>query len=192
MTTLRAWLQREPHPVRIRCTLPGGDEKTVRIGESRSRWRDAAAACTGAIRLEAVNDAGETLRVLDAEEGENGGKTKPVAGGGGESQLAELGRIISEAADASAARHSDAYRLAYEQQALLVTVLSQRLQALERAWHRLLMSSEPPSGDGEAAAADPTQAMQMQMVQHLLAGALAPPPQAAAPSPPKSPNGKAS
>ena len=194
MSTVRAWLQREPHPVRIRCTLSGGDEKTVRIGDSRSRWRDAAAACAGAVRLEAVNDAGETLRVLDldGEGNEAAGKlAKLAAPAGGESQLAELGRIISEAADASALRHAEAYRLAYEQQALLVGVLSQRLQALERAWHRLLMSSEAPSPDADPNAADPTQAIQAQMVMQLLSGALSPPTPPMAPTPPK-PNGKAS
>jgi len=190
MSTIRAWLQREPHPSRIRCTLASGDEKTVRIGDSRSRWRDAAAACSGAVRLEAVNESGETLRVFDTEGDESTpGRAiaRTTAGGGGESSLAELGRILAEASDASAARHADAYRLAYEQQALLVSVLSQRLQALERAWHRLLMSETSPAADAAENGGPDVGGMQMQMVQALLAGALAPP------TPPATPtNGKAS
>lgn len=179
MSTMRAWLQRDPQPTRIRCALPGGDEKTVRIGDSRSRWRDAAASCAGAVRLEAFNDAGESLRVWEEEGGGDDAGAAARGKKGPESSLAELGRIIAEAADASAQRHADAYRLAYEQQALLVNVLSQRLQALERAWHRLLMSETGRTETGEADPnADPSNllnAQNVQMVATLLAGALAPP-----------------
>jgi hypothetical protein len=137
-----------------------GDEKTVRIGETRSKWRDAEAALHGASHIEALDEHGEVLRAWDIEP-EDG------AGGNGTSnmtQLAELARLLNEAADASAQRHEMAYRLAYEQQALLVKVMSERLQMLERAWHRLLMSEAGSAVDQN----DPN----AQLLTTLLGGAM--------------------
>jgi len=156
---LRSWLKREPQPERIRATTRGGDEKTIRIGESRSKWRDAERALEGCTRLEAINAANETLRVW--EEGEDVPKSV-LAARANEGQLAELARLLNEAADGAAARHENAYKLAYDQQCLLVKVLSERLQALEGAWHRLLMAqaeSLPPD--------DPNLPMVMQVLAQM-------------------------
>jgi len=131
---LRTWLKREPHPVRVRALI-NGDERTVRIGDSRSRWRDAEDALNGATRAEAIDADGELLRIWENER-----NVSSVERGADAGQLVELARLLNEAADMSVQRHGDAYRLAYEQQAMLVKVLSERLQALEAAWHRLLMS----------------------------------------------------
>jgi len=134
---LRSWLKREPHPMRIRAVI-NGDDRVVRIGDSRSRWRDAENALQGCTHAEAVDAEGEILRVWDVE-GEASSQAKAQRGAE-QTQLVELARLLNDAADASVQRHGEAYRLAYEQQALLVKVLSERLQALEAAWHRLLMS----------------------------------------------------
>lgn len=172
MAIPRRWLMLSPHPTRIRARLKDGDERVVRIGDARSRWRDAEKALSQAVTAEALDASGEVLRVWDPDDDTDA----PGASRGGlrMGELAELGRIISEAADASALRHADAYKLAYEQQALLVRVLSERLQMLERAWHRLLVSQATvEQGDGEqqnALLADPN----FQMVSSLLANAIGP------------------
>lgn len=135
--SIRGWLKREPHPVRIRATI-NGDERIVRVNDSRSRWRDAEEALAGCTRAEALGDDGDVLRVW--EDGEVALERLEGRAEGRAEELIEIARLLEQAADRSVIRHGDAYRLAYEQQAMLVKVLSERLQALEGAWHRLLMS----------------------------------------------------
>lgn len=175
-SALRRWLQKHPHPATVRGLDGDGEERTVKLGVARSKWADAEAALADCYRLEALDESGNVLRVCDVE-GAEPPKPAPTAGG---AQLVELGRLLSEAADSSAARHSDAYRLAYEQQRLLVEVLSSRLQALEKAWHGLLMA-QAQSAQGEA---DPNSGL----VAALLAAVGGGMP---APSPTSPSNGKA-
>ena len=144
-TALRRWLQKHPHPTTVRGLDPEGEERTVKLGVARSKWADAEDALADCYRLEALDESGNVLRVCDVE---GAAPPRPATTPQG-AQLVELGRLLSEAADSSAARHSDAYRLAYEQQRLLVEVLSSRLQALEKAWHGLLMA-QAQSANGEA------------------------------------------
>jgi hypothetical protein len=55
--------------------------------------------------------------------------------------------LLNAAHDAGASRNAEAYRLVFEQNASLVKLLAERLAGLERAWHRLLMSQQPPAAD---------------------------------------------
>ena len=144
-TELRRWLQKHPHPVTVRAFDAEGEERTVKLGVARSKWKDAEAALVDCYRLEALDAEGNVLRVCDIE---GAPAPAPAATQQGAS-LVELGRLLEHAADRSAERHSDAYRLAYEQQRLLVEVLSSRLQALEKAWHGLLMA-QAQAANGEA------------------------------------------
>lgn len=136
-TSLRGWLKREPHPVRIRATI-NGDERIVRVNDSRSRWRDAEDALKDATRAEALGDDGDVLRVW--EDGEVAVERLQGRAEGRAEELIEIARLLEQAADRSVQRHGEAYRLAYEQQCALVKVLSDRLQQLELAWHKLLMA----------------------------------------------------
>ena len=200
MASLRSFLQQEPHPVKLKAVTKEGADKTVRVGESRSRWRDAEKALHDCATVEAVDENGEVLRVWQADPNSEDGegdvdnhRANMVGANVFEKQLTALGRVISDAADASAARHADAYRLAYEQQAMLVKVLSERLQMLERAWHRLLLSQqqvEAAAANGEAGEYDPSQ-QNLQMVLGLLGQAIAPGLLSAMnPSPPPEPKPK--
>lgn len=141
---LRAWLKREPHPARVRAII-NGDERVVRINASRSRWRDAEQALEGCTRAEALNDDGETLRTWDQGEELHVRKLEAASN----SQIVELARLLNEAADNSVQRHSDAYRLAYEQQAQLVRILSERLAAFERVWHKMFIEQAEKLPDGD-------------------------------------------
>lgn len=143
---LRRWLQKHPHPHAVRGETSDGDERTVKLGVARSKWSDAEKALADCWKLEALDAEGNVLRVCDVE-GVAGPKEEPNGKG---PSLVELGRLLNESADRSAERHAEAYRLAYEQQRLLVEVLSARLQALEKAWHQLIMSQTPENADPNA------------------------------------------
>lgn len=160
---LRRWLQKTPHPVTVRAEMADGQEKTVRIGDTSSRWRDAEAALSTAIRCEAFDSTDATLRVWETDDSSLLERSVVAVERApqGKSELQEFARILSDSCDRAALRSEGAYRLAFEQQCLLVNVLSSRLQTLEKAWHQLLMSqeAEKPNDDPNAA-----------MVSALLAG----------------------
>lgn len=158
MSDLRAWLTRTPQPAYVVIERADGETRRVRIGVARSKWRDAENACASAIRAEAFNAADELLRDWEPEGTETAPSSvaKRDAGGMRQSEqlvfLREVAGFIAEASDRGAQRHAEAYAHAFEHQATLVTVISTRLQQLEAAWHKLLMSQTPPeSGDDQNA-----------------------------------------
>src|SRR5215467_1684926 len=60
---LQRWLKRYPQPTMLRCYSPdGGEERTIKIGLTSSRWRDATESCERFERIEALDDAGNILR----------------------------------------------------------------------------------------------------------------------------------
>jgi len=61
--------------------------------------------------------------------------------------LPTIVQLIVDAADASAARHEQAYALAFEKQLELVSLISGRLTALEAAWHQIIMEKMAHAGD---------------------------------------------
>lgn len=175
-TPLRRWLTKHPHPHTIRGWTTDDDTKQVKLGVARSRWLDAEAALADCYKLEALDADGNTLRVCELDGAEERAAQK---GKSGSVELVELAKLLNDSADKSAERHEGAYRLAYEQQRLLVEVMSSRLAALEKAWHQLLMAQQTDS--------DPNQGM----VAALLAGAFggAAPPTTTVDAPAAKPNG---
>jgi hypothetical protein len=159
MTDIRAWLMKRPHPAKVRAEFDDGEDRTVRIGESRSRWRDASEALARAVKCEALDSDGELLRVwqtdeLDIARAESSAKR-------GEMALVDFARILADSCDRAVLRHAEMTRTAFEQQAILVNALSGRLHSLEKAWHTLLMSQQDAADTG-----DPNSAL----VSALLAG----------------------
>jgi hypothetical protein len=163
MTALRNWLKQEPVPRRIRMTDAEGETKTIRVNDTKSRWRDAEKSLAQAVRCEALDAEGDTLRVWDAESEQAIEVRVSEAMRGHRSELAELARIINDAHDNSAQRHAEAHRQGMDALVALVKVLSERLFGLEKAWHGLLMSQAQP--DDEA----PQLPINEQMVMGLLA-----------------------
>lgn len=146
MTNLRSWLHRSPQPVKVTARLRNGDEKTVRIGATRSKWRDAEAALKTAVYCEALDEAGEILRAWEEESEE----TTQRSAAGKETQLAELARLLVEAGDVGAQRQAEAYQLAFEQQSRLVQIIFERLAGLERVWGSQFTETpaqKPPEGN---------------------------------------------
>ncbi len=144
---LRKWLQKIPHPQMVRAWDADGDEKTVRVGVSRSRWRDAEEALANAVRLEALDNDGNVLRACELDNG-HVGPAESKQGKSAGAELAELARIITTSNDAAVLRYVEIVRLAFEQHGQLIGVMSERLQGLERAWGKLVASMpEGENGD---------------------------------------------
>lgn len=156
------WLRRwKPHAVRMH--MAGGDVKVVnRPQGERGRWTgmEAAIMTMAPTFVEALDDQGETLasRALEVVDEQPAAPAVPVVDAKADpmSQLAAslptLVQLIVDAADAAAGRHAEAYRLAFEQQTLLVKIMSDRLAGLERAYHAAIMNQAAaaqaqPEGD---------------------------------------------
>jgi hypothetical protein len=116
-----------------------GEEKTVRIGVSRSKWRDAEEALAGAVHLEALDNDDNVLRACDLEGGETS-EAKAAKKDSKAAELAELARIITASNDAAVARYEGIVKLAFEQHGALISVMSDRLQGLEKSWGKLVQS----------------------------------------------------
>lgn len=153
-TELRRWLRRAPQPAKLRVRTENG-ERIVAVGASRSRWRDAEVACLGATRIEALDAGDAILRALDDDAGDEDASSSSSAQKAELAKVqeyAQIARIILDATDRGAERHSKAFEIAFESLAKMVETMSSRLQGLERAWHRLIMSQETTAQSSEDAA----------------------------------------
>lgn len=144
---IRDWLKIAPPPVRVVAQYGNGDERTVKIGSARSRWRDAESALDGAVRCEAIDRDDQVLRVWQAEPAARVEPTVHASAGNPMAMIAEIARLLVDAADRSAERHAEAYRLAYEQQGQVVSLVLSRLQSLETAWHEVVLSQRDDGAD---------------------------------------------
>ncbi len=143
------WLRRWK-PMQLRMHMATGESKLVnRPQGERGRWTglEAAILTMAPTFIEALDDQGEVLASKALEVIDDApapapppvdAKTDPMTAlvGG----LPTIVQLIVDAADASAARHADAYRLAFEQQLSLVKVLADRLHGLEKAYQSVLMN----------------------------------------------------
>lgn len=178
MASLRSFLKQTPVPVLLVCGYAEDEDKRVKLGESRSKFRDAELSCKGAIRVEALDADGNTLRVWESDEAPAEQAAAVVKHAGAQpneqlNMLTAIARLLTEASDAAATRHAEAYRLAYEQQALLVNVMSTRLVQLENAWQQSLMvRAEELEDDAASQPETPPTDPNTQMITTLLQGAV--------------------
>jgi hypothetical protein len=154
---IRRWLSKH-QPDRVRAEMPGSDEpRIVKVGLSRSRWRDAAEALAGCLTAEALDPNGAVLGVWTASADEIAAADGAATTGKG-SELVLIAQLIADSNDRAVQRHAEIVRMSVEQMGLLVQVLSGRLQALEKAYHTMIMQG--PEQDPNAG-----------MVQTLLSAA---------------------
>jgi hypothetical protein len=177
MASLRTFLKQTPVPALLVCGYAEDEDKRVKLGESRSKFRDAELSCKGAIRVEALDADGNTLRVWESDEApaeQAAAVVKHTTPANEQlNMLTAIARLLTEASDAAATRHAEAYRLAYEQQALLVNVMSTRLVQLENAWQQSLMvRAEELEEDAAAQPEPPATDPNTQMITTLLQGAV--------------------
>lgn len=176
MSELRTWLSRTPQPSSLLVERLNGQPKPVRIGTSRSRWRDAESAVgDDYVRVEALDEKGALLRVLTselAEEEAEKAAAKPAANENVE-MLREFARLMTEACDRAVERQASMMTTAFEQLGGLVQLYAARNAMLEKAWHKLLVDSA--NAQAEAASDPAADAIMGGIVQM----ALTPPQQAA-------------
>lgn len=138
---LRRWLQKQPHPHTVRGWDSADEERSVKLGVHRSKWKDAEAALAGCAHLEALDADGNVLRVCDVE----GVAPAPEKAKPSNTELVEMSKLLCAAYKDGANAHKEAYQTGFEALAKLVQTMSDRLAGLEKAWHRLIMSL-PASG----------------------------------------------
>jgi hypothetical protein len=164
---LRSWLARYK-PDRIRLTLRSGEQRDIpKPSTTRGQWAQlehaivslaptyieafrgtecvASRAPDGEDDADVVDDVDPNQKFADAMAAATNAyiKTLPV-----------IVQLVVDAGDASALRHQDSYKLAFESQLQLVKILSDRLGGLERAWHKMILDrAADTGGDGNDSAA---------------------------------------
>jgi hypothetical protein len=151
---LRNFLKQEPHPVRFKGYEPGSeDARTVRVNDAKSRWRDAELSLKGCVRVEAIDPDGAILRTWEDPEYSApeaaAGRALATATDDWRGNMAEMARIITESNREAVAMHFESSRMGWEALITIVRFQGERMQALERAWFKQVMSAEPPA-EGEA------------------------------------------
>lgn len=178
-SSLLHWLRRyKPAKVRMHSEAWAEPRMLDRPAQDRGRWTMLEHAITSLAPtyVEALDDAGAVVasRAEQGPEVQAPAAAPPVVPDNPMSALVAtmptLVQLIVDAADASAARHADAYRLAFEQQLSLVKVLADRLHGLEKAYQSVLMSQAQASGVSDQ------DALLAQVVGHAMAGNGAPAP----------------
>ncbi len=160
-TELRRWLQKHPHPATVVGFDAEDEERVVKIGVLRSKWRDAENALAGCWKLEARAADESILRVFETE-------PKPGAPKTANNELVELAKLLNAAHDAGAARHEAAYRMGFEMLAGLVKTIAERLNGIERAYHRQILADAREQVGPEASADDLLrQVLMLAAAQHL-------------------------
>lgn len=143
---LHSWLRRTPTPSSLRFD----NKKTVLIGEGKAKWRDALLTIESLqpALVEALDANGNVIRVAqltqDTETEQEAEDRKKS------SRDVDLAKIIMEAGDRGAARHADAYSIAFTKMTELVQVLADRMTGLEGAWQETLnqLAEAKTSGGG--------------------------------------------
>lgn len=144
---IRRWLQERPWPVSVRC-----DGKTiVRLTSKNTRWSQAETAMTmlGCHTAEALNEAGEILRVIEIDSpvqtveavAEETAEQKELLlpESWPEGEQAQLARIIVAASDRAAFRHERAWGKAFE---TVQHVVSEYKDMLKLVLDRLTQSEQ--------------------------------------------------
>lgn len=125
---IRNWLQRSPHPNRIRT-----DSGEVILLQGRRKWQEAMESIEAADPsvLEALDRDGNIIRTLSLD----GTTREPRIV---EDQLTALARIITESNDRAALRHEKAYESSFNAVLELTKLMSARLTTMERAYMALV------------------------------------------------------
>ena len=143
---LRRWLRRDPKPASLRA-----DGRVITVPTSGNVWADLEATIEsiGPAKLEAIGADGSLLRAIDLEVADDGLGASDGAQQRAQahSELAAIARMISDAHDAGAKRHAQAYEVAFARHTELVAILAQRLSGLETAWQRAMQQLAQAQAD---------------------------------------------
>jgi hypothetical protein len=184
MASLRAFLKLQPQPTLLACEYADDDRepRKIRVGEARTKFRDAERACAGAVRVEALDDEGALLRIWEADDAPQQEAAQAVkahaaaapTANNTEQMLTTIARLLVEAADSAATRQTEVLGIAFQQQAALTELMSNRLAQLEGVWQQSLMQRAEDLAEDEANAPEPSSGSDpnAQMITTLLQGAV--------------------
>jgi len=186
--SFRAWLKTEPVPHTLLCSYEDAEDKKVKMGSTRSRLRDAESACKNAVRVEALDADGSTLRVWDNPEAPESSHDAeviatplPTAADQNMAMVTTIAKLLLEAGNAGAARHAEAYNQVFERYDALMTTISDRLQQFETIYQQMLLAKQEEIAEAaeevnaaqeQIAASKPETSPNEAMVNTLLQGAL--------------------
>jgi hypothetical protein len=155
MSELTKWLARTPRPAAVRVEKSDGETKTVTIGMSRSKWRDAESAIgDDAVRCEAVDEKGNVLRAWTAEALADHPPEKKKQVEGPEAMLVRFAELLTDACDKAVSRHAESINTAFVQLGELVKLYASRNAMLEKAWHKLLIDSAEAQAEAQPDTSD--------------------------------------
>jgi len=172
VSSLRAWLRRFPKPTTVKVELPDDEEKIVSIGMAKSWARDAELTIGPALKCEALDDEGRSLRVWECDsyetiiEDQKKPSHDPLS-----TSVERIAEIITTACDRAVQRHGEMVAKGFEHMAALVQVLGNRNAALEKAWQQLLFSQQQQQVEPD----DPNNALMGTLVQLAMGAGVAPP-----------------
>jgi len=151
---LRGWLRRKPEPVSLMC-----DTRVVRVADGPRKWAETEASVVALdpATVQALDGTGAVLRVCELREDGEVETSKEDAAKSiakEEDRDVKLMRIVLEATDRGAQRHSEAYRLSFDHLVQLVQILATRLGGLEVAWQNAMEASINAKADAAAAGPD--------------------------------------
>ncbi len=128
---LRKFLKRHPQPAVVLAYKAEDDEpRTIRVGATKSKWRDAQEACDAYPILEACSEDGAVLRKYVRADVASLAKKEPEGFDPESARLQHFATLLSEA-------HASVYK-AFELQSMLIQTLANRNAELEKAWQKLL------------------------------------------------------
>jgi len=169
---IRSWLSRHPHPVKVKCD----DGTVLMVGKTKSKWADLELAIANIepATIQALDAQGAVLRMthLEREDDDKPEAAPPVTVGMNENDRdVRIAELIARVSDASAARHENAYKLAFEKMAFLVELLVRRLTFTEGQLHRTMQAHAEAVAAGEQGSDDGDE-MMGKMVQGMMMKAM--------------------
>jgi hypothetical protein len=135
ITNIRSWLRKPPEAPLVRCQCTDGQTRTLKIdGKAQRRFWDAEQAILemGAIKLEALDHKGNTLRMCELavpEAAPADEKREPKSSH--ESMLSHFADLLAAAYKNGATAAQDQANLAFSKFADLYNNVLKRMEALE-------------------------------------------------------------
>lgn len=189
MASLRSFIKQAPAPFLLVCSYADedADAKRVKLGETRSKYRDAELACKRAVRVEALDADGNTLRVWEADDAQLQEAEAVVTKAASTpampaaqlnenvAMITQIARLLVEAGDAASNRQAEMFQSVINQQGQLMSLVFERLTQLEVAHQENLMAraeelEEQAAAEPDAAPTDPNAAMVAQLMPAIVGG----------------------
>lgn len=147
---LRSWLRRKPEPVRVKA-----DDIVIAVPDSPRKWSELEETilAKGASRVECYDATGTLLRAMSLDEGTDE-PAKANAASPEETMLVRFAELLTQASDASAARHADAFTHAFNTMATITKTISDRLYVMEKNWQAAMIATAQAQAQVVAAQAE--------------------------------------